>query len=297
MGVAVVIPTRARAERLRALLASIDGADEVIVAADRPTDAVRAVLERAEVRVVEAAGGPAAARNAGWRAASSELIAFVDDDCEAAPGWLAALRAAAGENVIVQGRVEPHPQERDRIGPFNRTLHVESAGPFFQTANVLYPRALLERLGGFDETYAFPAGEDTDLGWRALEAGARAVYAADALVWHAVHEMGPRALVRDAHRWGSAVRLVKRHPALRAHFHRRIWWKPAHERLVLGLLGVALLRRPWALACLLPWALVHRTEHPSKESLAASLPAHLAVDGTEVAAMARGSVRARTLLI
>ena len=34
-----------------------------------------------------------------------------------------------------------------------------------------YPRALLERLGGFDEAYDF-GGEDTDLAWRAIEAGA-----------------------------------------------------------------------------------------------------------------------------
>ena len=297
-GLSVVIPTHSRAERLRALLASIDGADEVIVAADRPTAEVDAVLAQAGVRVVRTAGGPAVARNAGWRAASGELIAFVDDDCEAAPGWIAALRAAAdGADVIVQGRVESHPAERHRVGPFNRTLHVDAAGPFFQTANILYPRALLERLGGFDEAFPHPAGEDTDLGWRALEAGARAVFAPDALVWHAVHEMGPAALVRDAPRWGSAVRVVSRHPGLRAHFHRRIWWKPAHERLVLGLLGAALVRRPWALLLLVPWALAHRTEHPSKGSLARSLPGHLAVDAAETAAMARGSIRARTLLI
>lgn len=299
-GLSVVIPAHGRPERLRALLASVEGAEEVIVAADRATPEVDAVLAQGGVRVVRTAAGPAAARNAGWRAAGGDLIAFVDDDCEAAPGWLAALHRAAeaAPGALVQGRVEPHPAERHRIGPFARTLHVDAAGPFFQTANILYPRELLERLGGFDEAYAFPAGEDTDLGWRALEAGAQAVFAPDALVWHAVHPMGPAALVRDAPRWGSAVRVVARHPALREHFHRRIWWKPSHERLVLGALGAALVRRPWAaLLLLIPWALVHRTEHHSIESLALSLPAHLAVDTAEVAAMARGSVRARTLLI
>ena len=260
------------------------------MAADRATPEVDAVLAEAAVKVVRTAGGPAVARNAGWRAARGDLIAFVDDDCEAAPGWLPALRAAAGgEDVVVQGRVEPHPAERDRIGPFTRTLRVDAAGPFFQTANILYPRALLERLGGFDEAFTHPAGEDTDLGWRALESGARAVFARDALVWHAVHEMGPCALARDAPRWGSAVRIVKRHPGLRAHFHRRVFWKRSHERLLLGLLGLAL-RRRWALALWVPWLLEHRTG-------VRSLPGHLLVDAAETAAMANGSVRARTLLI
>jgi GT2 family glycosyltransferase len=290
LSVSVVIPTHDRAERLRSLLGSIEGADEVVVAADRPSEAVLRVLEDFDVRIVRASGGPAVARNAGWRAARGELIAFVDDDCVAAAGWLAALRGAADGAAVVQGRVAPLPAEEGRLGPFSRTLRVEGAGPFFQTANILYPRALLERLGGFDEAYAYPAGEDTDLGWRAREAGAEVRFAPDALVWHAVHELGPVAMARDAARWGSAVRIVKRHPGLRAHFHRRIWWKRSHERLVLGALAVVLLRRPWALAALAPWALEHRTG-------VRSLPGHLLVDAAEVAAMARGSASARTLLI
>jgi hypothetical protein len=109
-------------------------------------------------------------------------------------------------------------------------------------------------------------------------------------VWHAVHDPGWRGLVRDAPRWGSAIRLVRNHPGIRAHFHHRYFWKPSHERLLLALA----VRRPWAL---LPWLLVHRHEHPSLASLARALPAHLAVDAAEVLALARGSVRERTVLL
>jgi len=302
-GLTVVVPAHARPQRLRALLAALAREDvDVVVAADRPTEAVRAVLAGGGARVVEpAARGPAAARNAGWRAARSPLVAFVDDDCLPAPGWAAALLAEARRvpGAVVQGRVEPDPRERDRIGPFARTLWVRQAGPFFQTANILYPRALLERLGGFDEAFAHPAGEDTDLGWRARAAGAPVTFADDALVHHAVHDMGWRALVRDAPRWGSAVRVLARHPGLRAHFHHRVFWKPAHERLLLAAAGAALAPRSRgaSLALALPYALAHRSEHPSAAGLARSLPAHLAVDAAEVAAMARGSWRARTILI
>jgi hypothetical protein len=102
--------------------------------------------------------------------------------------------------------------------------------------------------------------------------------------------MGPLKLARDAPRWGSAVRIVRRHPGLRAHFHRRFWWKQSHERLVLGVLALLLVRRPWALVALAPWALLHRGDPRD-------LPGHLVVDAAEVAAMTAGSVRARTLLI
>jgi glycosyltransferase involved in cell wall biosynthesis len=300
-GLSVVIPTRDRAARLRALLDSIEGADEIVVVADGATAEVEAVLAGRPVKVVRhaASRGPAAARNSGWRAAAGEWVAFVDDDCRAAPGWVAALRAAAAANTVVQGRVEPDPAEAAGIGPFARTLRVGAAGPFFQTANILYPRALLEALGGFDEAYAYPAGEDTDLGWRARESGAAIAFAPGALVWHAVHPMGPAALVRDARRWGSAVRIVKRHPGLRAHFHRRVFWKRSHERLLLAALGAVLARRTRgaSLALAVPWALEHRAEHPDAAALARSLPAHLAVDGAELAAMARGSIEAGTLLL
>lgn len=299
--VSVVVPARDRAGRLSALLASLAGAD-VVVAADRPSDAVLRACAAAGVQVVRPdAEGPAAARNAGWRACDSDLVAFTDDDCVAAPGWLDALTATARRHpgALVQGRVEPHPDELDRIGPFSRTLRVTGAGPFFQTANILYPRSVLERLGGFDEAYGRPAGEDTDLGWRALEAGVDAVFADDALVWHAVHDPGWRGLVRDAPRWGSAVRLVRRHPRLREHFHHRIFWKPAHERLLMAAAGAALAPRTRGASAGLavPWVLSHRGGHPSALSLLRSLPAHLAVDAAEVAALARGSVAARTVLL
>jgi hypothetical protein len=95
------------------------------------------------------------------------------------------------------------------------------------------------------------------------------------------------------------VRVVRRHPGLRAHLHRRLFWKPSHERLLLAVAGLALAPRTRgvSLAAAAPWALVHRREHPDRWSLLRSLPAHAAVDGAEVAAMARGSLSARTLLL
>jgi GT2 family glycosyltransferase len=271
-----------------------------VVVADGATPEVLEVAARApRLMRLQPGRGPAAARNAGWRAATGALIAFTDDDCVPAPGWADALLAASDGASVVQGPVEPLPDERDRIGPFARTLWVREGDGFFQTANVAYPRALLERLGGFDEAFTHPAGEDTDLGLRALEAGARGVWAADALVHHAVHEPGWRGLVRDALRWGSAVRLVKRHPELRLRFHHRWFWKRSHEALLLALAGGLAARRTRgiSLAAALPWLLVHRTEHPDRGSLARALPAHLAVDLAETAAMARGSLAARTLLL
>ncbi|MDP9386123.1 MAG: glycosyltransferase, partial [Actinomycetota bacterium] len=237
--------------------------------------------------------------NTGWRAARAARIAFTDDDCEPAPGWLAALdgisRPTGPRDVVFQGRIEPHPAERHRLGPFARTLEVSGPGPWYPTANMLYPRGLLERLGGFDEAFPHPAGEDTDLAWRAQEAGASLAYTPQALVWHAVHDLGVGGCVRGAARWSSAVRVVARHPGLRAHLHHRIFWKASHERLLLAGAGLALARRTRgrSLVAVLPYA----TLRGRSPGALAALPGHVAVDAAEVAAMVHGSVRARTLLL
>ena len=89
-------------------------------------------------------------------------------------------------------------------------------GPWLQTCNIAYPRALLEELGGFDESFRTAPGEDTDLGWRAIEAGTRLVYEPAALNWHAVHVPGALELIRTSQRWSGTVRNVARHPQLRA---------------------------------------------------------------------------------
>src|SRR5205814_91015 len=73
----------------------------VIVADDAACDETRRQVARwaartcpaPAVRYVPVAGcahGPAAARNRGWRAAAGEIVAFTDDDCVPAPGWLRA---------------------------------------------------------------------------------------------------------------------------------------------------------------------------------------------------------------
>lgn len=309
--VTVVVATRDRCARLAALLESlrgqtVDGSFEVVVVDDGSVDGTAAFLDRAPgVRVLrrDQGGGPAAARNLGWRAASGSLVVFVDDDCVATPGWLAALAAAAAATpgAVVQGRVDPMPWERGLLGPFSRSLWVEEGpGPYYQTANIAYPRALLESLGGFDAD-AFPfVGEDTDLAWRALRAGARFVFAADAHVHHAVVDLGPVGALRFAGRWSQSIRLFKRHPDLRAaHLTKRVFWKGSHYLLVRALLTFLVPRRlrPLAVWLWLPYALHLVDRWRSEGGGPALAPWFVLHDLVEVAAVARGAVRYRTFVL
>lgn len=305
--VSVVVATRNRAARLAALLDSLaaqEGAEyEVIVVDDGSDDRTPEVIAQAGLRAIrhERPAGPAAARNAGWRAARAGLVAFIDDDCVATPGWLRALLDVHRERpeAVIQGRTEPHPAEVHKHSAFSRSMLVDGPNNWFQTCNIAYPRALLERLGGFDETFRYPAGEDTDLAWRAKRSGAPTTFASEALVLHAVHVPGAIRLARSARRWEDVVLCVKRHPELRADYKMRVFWKPAHQRLFLAALGALLARRTRGLSLLaaIPYVTYYRSQHGSYAGTVASLPGHLLVDGAETLAMVRGSLRYRTLVL
>jgi glycosyltransferase involved in cell wall biosynthesis len=280
LAVAVVVATRDRPAQLAALRESLRGQAEQVV-----------VVEDVDGR------GPSWARNVGWRSCDASFVAFVDDDCVASPGWLAALVAEAGEGVVVQGRVEPaRPMQ-----PFSRSLVVrDGPGPWFQTANVLYPRSVLEAVGGFDEE-AFPyVGEDTDLAWRARAAGASFAFARGAVVWHDVAALGPLGALRFTGRWTESIRLFARHPELRrAALTKRVFWKGSHYLLLRALLTLVLPRRLWGLAAWLwmPYAL-HLVDRWREEGGGPALAPWLVLhDLVEVGAVARGAVRYRTLVL
>jgi GT2 family glycosyltransferase len=202
----------------------------------------------------------------------------------------------------VQGATRPDPYETAiYAAPHVRTLSIDPPGPFAQTCNILYPRSALEAANGFDER-AVGSGEDTDLGLRVRASGADYVGAPDALVHHAVESYGLRAAMRLASKWQYVPYVVRRHPEVRRGFALRVFWRPSHLRLTAALLGVALARRfPPAALLVLPYlrAGLDRRGGGLRRRLicAAELPGQVAVDLAELAALARGSVRYRTLVL
>ena len=107
-----------------------------------------------------------------------------------------------------------------------------------ETCNIAYPRELLERLGGFDETVEVPAAEDTDLLWRALKSGAPHVGAPEMLTYHAVIDQNLIGRLRTLPRWEILAWLVRVHPELRKEFPLRLFWKRTHPGLLLAAAGL-----------------------------------------------------------
>jgi GT2 family glycosyltransferase len=192
--VSVVVPTHGRPELLTRCIAALAeqtlprSAYEVVVVSDGPDARTRAAIERSTcpVRHIELPQqrGPAAARNAGWRAAAAEIIAFTDDDTVPAADWLAAgLAVLATGCDAVAGRIvmpispEPTDYERDSA---------QLADAEFVTANCFVTAARLRAIDGFDERFTLAWREDSDLQFRLLASGVIVRRAPQAVVVHPV---------------------------------------------------------------------------------------------------------------
>jgi HAD superfamily hydrolase (TIGR01662 family) len=118
-------------------------------------------------------GGPARARNIGWRHSSTPWVSFLDDDVVTDPGWSADLvldLTDAGPGVAgVQGRLRvPLPPDRRPTDWERSTAGLATAS--WITADLSYRRAALSQVGGFDERFPRAFREDADLGLRVTEA-------------------------------------------------------------------------------------------------------------------------------
>lgn len=306
MDIAVVIPTRGLRERrlaaaLESLAAQTLAHDRFEVVVVRDPDAAGPFASAPDGLRTRFLTSPrpkrvAANRNLGWRSTAAPLVAFTDDDCRPEPGWLEAIVAAGdGPATVVQGQTIPDPDERHDHWGLAHSQLIEGPSPWYETCNIAYPLGLLERLGGFDEAFPGDGGEDTDLGLRAEDRGARRVYAGEAVVRHGVLTLSVAEAVRRAVRYSDLPRLFALHPRQRSALRYGLFLRESHARLALAAAGVATRRPLLAAAAAAPYVSLHldsyaRTVRGRARGLL-DLPARALVDGAETAAIIRGAVR------
>jgi glycosyltransferase involved in cell wall biosynthesis len=215
--VSIVIPTLNRQKSLQRALASVraqadlDGATIEIVVVDNSRDAsARETVAALDVAgwpvhyLSEPAPGVATARNAGVRAAQGRWIAFLDDDEEARPDWIAEMlrvaRATGAQAVF--GPVEARADDAGEIGGFapyfSRAIEradgddITELSAYLGTNNSMFERALCLSDGApFEESLNEIGGEDSLLLERLTMKGFRFAWAARAGV---VEWVPPRRL-------------------------------------------------------------------------------------------------------
>jgi len=250
--ISVVIATRNRADALARCLESFAGmaADgtvwELVVVDNGSTDGTGAAIDGFAARspapvrrLFEARPGVSAARNRGIAAARHSVIAFTDDDCIVDPPWLGAIAAAfagAAAPDLVGGRVDLH-DPRDMpvaIRPFDAPAEIDgfdSVRSHLIGCNFAASRRLLDRIGGFDESFGpgswSLAGEDLELFCRAVHAGCRAVYDPSVRVRHGHGRRDPAEIARLGRSYarGCGAALGKRIRAGQAQLWRPAYWE------------------------------------------------------------------------
>jgi mycofactocin system glycosyltransferase len=277
--VTAVVPVRDHAEALTTLLPALGELAKVIVV----DDGSRLPITAATLRHDDPRG-PAAARNSGWRLATTELVAFVDADVVPEPGWLRPLLVHFEDPdvaaVAPRVRSTPGPSALDRYERSRSSLDLGGAAAsvrpgsrvgYVPSAALVVRTSALRDHGGFDERLRF--GEDVDLVWR-LNAGGRQVrYEPASVVNHAPR---PRwsAWARQRFEYGtSAAPLALRHGKAVAPVRVSVWsalsWAAvACGRPLIGA-GVAV-----TTAALLPRKL-GKVDVPATESLRLALLGHL----------------------
>lgn len=198
--ISVVIPAynagRTLTTCLQALNSQTCPPDEVILVNDGSTDDTAAIAEQQGVIVLaQQQQGPAAARNAGVKQATGDLILFSDADCAPVPEWIERLSVPFADTGISGAKGSYRTRQRSLVARFVQQeyegkyerLKQQPTIDFIDTYSAAYRRAVFIANGGFDESFRRPSVEDQEFSFRLARKGHRMVFVPDATVYH-VHD-------------------------------------------------------------------------------------------------------------
>lgn len=225
----IILPTYNRVASLRDAIAALlrqtapAGSYEIVVVDNNSSDGTsEAVAEIGDPRlrvIREPRQGLSYARNTGLEAARAPIVAFTDDDVEAAPGWVDTIVSALDANPGMDGvggrvlpawaRQRPSWLTRAHWAPLALQDHGDGRRIFDQSrptgligANVAFRRDVFERIGSFSVDVqrvkdSIGSTEDHDLLSRLYAAGGRMLYEPEMLV---IARVQPERCDRGYHR-------------------------------------------------------------------------------------------------
>ncbi|MCX6710084.1 MAG: glycosyltransferase [Candidatus Woesearchaeota archaeon] len=198
--ISVVVPVyngkRTIRKTLDSLLSQKIGRSYEIIAVDDgsrdETPKILSEYRKRGIRVItQKNAGPASARNAGWKKARGKIVAFTDSDCRPVQDWLSSITKPFSDRNVGGVGGTYRTENRDKIlaryigldielrhSRFKR--EIEGTGSF----SIAFRKNLLERTGGFDETYRKPTAEDFDLCFAVRNLGKKIIFEPKAIVYH-----------------------------------------------------------------------------------------------------------------
>ncbi len=192
---------------------------EIIVVDDGSADATAARAAEAGATVITTPRGrPAAARNAGIRAAAGEIICCTDADCVPHTDWVQHMCAPFDDPAIAACKGVYETRQRSLVARFVQLeyedkydlLRAQDHIDFIDTYSAAYRRDVLLDNGGFDERFDYL--EDQELSFRLAERGYRMVFREAAVVDH-LHSATTAAYLRKKATIGYwKAQVVRRFP-------------------------------------------------------------------------------------
>ena len=228
---------------------------EIIVVSDGDSDGSWRLAEAFGARLIRLpqSGGPAKARNIGAKAASGDILFFVDADVEVHLDAIAKVAESFEANPDLDaliGSYDDAPGAPNFLSQYKNLIHHythQEAGleaSTFWGACGAVRRHVFEEVGGFDESYRRPCIEDIELGYRLKYAGHQIHLRSDIQVKH-LKRWTPFSLLRAdifyrALPWMNLLMQVQQsRPAFYRRFTQELnlkWSSKASVILVFGLL-------------------------------------------------------------
>jgi len=225
---------------------------EVIVVDDCSEDSTVKIVESYDYPLIQLTKnhGPAYCRNIGAKKARGEILVFTDSDCTVEPSWLEHIQnhfckdeaeAAMGRLVLLPSTYLGNSISAlgfpagGALG-FDKIWKVDSEGltNSLSSCNCAIRKNIFWQVGGFDESFPFPGGEDTLLAYNLKKRAYRIKYCSDIVVYHK-----PRESLRDFVKW-----------QFRRGISSYIFSKKVHNRVSFGTLRIwstmNIIRHYWA---------------------------------------------------
>ncbi len=151
---------------------------EIIVVDDGSADRTKALvkeffsgLKRKNLKLIGIKhGGPAVARNSGWRKASGEIIIFLDSGCKPTKTWFKQMSKPFEEKDVVAVSGVYKSRQKSVVARYiDQQIKLRQKDYYtdnLATYSLAVKKNLVKKIGGFDEDFKTASGEDTVFSYR-----------------------------------------------------------------------------------------------------------------------------------
>ena len=270
MTISVIVPAYNANTTLPRLFDSLSNQthedSEIIVVDDCSTDNTSEIVKAYNCKLIQLTRnhGPAHCRNIGAQNARGDILAFTDSDCRVDIQWLKNIQKHFFQNdtEAIMGRLVLLPSNflGDSISAlgfpgggtigFDKIWKVDQKGftDSISSCNFAIPKDVFWKIGGFDESFPYPGGEDSLFAYHLRRLNYRIKYCPDVLVYHAARDSMKDFLKWQFRRGISSFIFSTKVSNKRKFFSLRVWstgniirysWRNRKFLLILFLLSMS----------------------------------------------------------